>query len=123
MPIYYFGFRWYILKNDIPTPGRNGAAVKTVSKEEYRNAPQGSEFIEQIIAGLGGAENIQSVDACITRLRVGVKDASLVQNNDFWTGKMNASGVVINGTAIQVIYGAKAADYKTQINDLLGLDD
>lgn len=130
MPLYYFGFKWYITKFDIATPGRNGAAIKTVSKAEYKAAKgegataataavEGNTFAHQIIEGLGGAENIDDVDACITRLRVGVKDASKVQNNDFWTKEMGASGLVKNGNAIQVIYGAKAAGYKSEINEIL----
>lgn len=132
MPLYYFGFKWYITKFDIATPGRNGAAIKTVSKAEYKAAKgeavasasnvEGSSFAQQIIEGLGGAENIDNVDACITRLRVGVKDASKVQDNDFWTKEMGASGLVKNGNAIQVIYGAKAVGYKSEINGILGHD-
>ncbi|MFZ2708843.1 MAG: PTS transporter subunit EIIB, partial [Leptotrichiaceae bacterium] len=74
----------------------------------------------KIIDGLGGRDNIIDVDACITRLRVGVKDAGLVQDNEFWTKEMGAAGIVKNGTAIQVVYGAKAAGYKSQINSILG---
>ena len=105
------------------TPGRNGAVVKTVSKAEYRDAKNNggdNVFVNKIIDGLGGKDNIVDVDACITRLRVGVKDASLVQENEFWTKEMGASGIVKNGTAIQVVYGAKAAGYKSQINSILG---
>ena len=123
MPIYYFAFKWYIEKYNIATPGRNGAVVKTVSKAEYRDAKNNggdTVFTNKIIDGLGGRDNIVDVDACITRLRVGVKDASLVQENEFWTKEMGASGIVKNGTAIQVVYGAKAAGYKSQINSILG---
>lgn len=133
MPLYYFGFKWYITKFNVATPGRNGAAVKTVSKAEYKAAKgegvvaatasdEGSTFAHQIIEGLGGADNILDVDACITRLRVSVKDADKVEGNDFWTKEMGASGLVKNGKAIQVIYGAKAAGYKSEINGILGND-
>lgn len=130
MPLYYFGFKWYITKFNIATPGRNGAEIKTISKAEYKaakgegaavaSATDGTSFAHQIIEGLGGKENIDNVDACITRLRVGVKDASKVQDNAFWTKEMGASGLVKNGNAIQVIYGAKAAGYKSEINEILG---
>ncbi|MGL4663145.1 MAG: PTS transporter subunit EIIC [Culicoidibacterales bacterium] len=131
MPLYYFGFKWYITKFNIATPGRNGAEVKTISKAEYKAAKgegvvatavdaEGTTFAHQIIEGLGGRDNINDVDACITRLRVSVKDADKVQNNDFWTKEMGASGLVKNGKAIQVIYGAKAAGYKSEINEILG---
>ncbi len=123
MPLYYFGFKWYIEKFNVATPGRNGAEVKTISKAEYKEAKQSGgdkTFALKLIEGLGGQENIVDVDACITRLRVGVKDAGKVKDNDFWTKEMGASGIVKNGTAIQVVYGAKAATYKAQINEILG---
>ncbi|MGL4588920.1 MAG: PTS transporter subunit EIIC [Mycoplasmatales bacterium] len=122
-PIYFFGFRWYILKKDIPTPGRGGSAVKTMSKADFnamKTKTGDTDFIEAIIDGLGGRDNIIDVDACITRLRVSVKDEKLVEDNAFWTTKMGASGVVKMGPAIQVIYGAKAAEYKTEILKVLG---
>lgn len=123
-PAYFFVFRWYILKNDIPTPGRGGAAVATVSKAEYNKAKENAnsdEFINKIIEGLGGADNIEDVDACISRLRVSVKDGSLVKDNDFWTKEMGANGLMKNGGAIQVVYGAKAQGYKVKIQEILGM--
>lgn len=123
MPIYYFGFKWYIEKFNIATPGRNGAEIKTISKKDYNDAKNGEssdEFINQIIEGLGGVNNIEHADACITRLRISVKDGSLVRDNTYWTQEMGASGIVINGNAIQVIYGAKANTYKAEINKIIG---
>ncbi|WOO89217.1 PTS transporter subunit EIIC [Mollicutes bacterium LVI A0078] len=120
--IYFFLFRWYILKKDIATPGRGGAAVKMMSKAEYKEAKANGgndQLVKDIIEALGGEENIVDVDACITRLRVTVKDNSKVQDNAHWQS-LGASGVVINGNAIQAIYGAKAAEYKPLINAVLG---
>ncbi len=122
--IYFFLFRWYILKKDIPTPGRGGAAIKMMSKAEYKEAKANGgseELISEIIEALGGEENIVDVDACITRLRVTVKDNSKVADNAHWQS-LGASGVVINGNAIQAIYGAKAAEYKPLVNAKLGLE-
>ncbi len=93
-----------------------------MSKQEYRDAKANGgsdELINDIIEALGGKENIVDVDACITRLRVTVKDNSKVQDNAHWQS-LGASGVVINGNAIQAIYGAKAAEYKPLINAVLG---
>ncbi len=120
-PAYYFVFKWYIEKYDLATPGRGGAAVKTVSKEEFNEMKETSsdQMADSIIEALGGADNIDYVDACITRLRVTVKDGSKVKDNEYWTTKLNAMGLVKDGTSIQAIYGAKAADYKLQINDKL----
>ncbi|MGF1741672.1 PTS transporter subunit EIIC [Vibrio profundum] len=124
--IYFFVFRWYILKFDIKTPGRKGSAVAVVSKQDYRNAKAGgseggSEMADAMIAALGGKDNLIDVDACITRLRITVKDGSLVKDNDFWTKELGAKGLVkVGDTGIQAIYGAQAATYKSQINARLG---
>ena len=124
--IYFFVFRWYILKFDIKTPGRKGSAVAVVSKQDYRNAKAGgseggSEMADAMIAALGGKDNLIDVDACITRLRITVKDGSLVKDNDFWTQELGAKGLVkVGDTGIQAIYGAQAATYKSQINARLG---
>ncbi len=126
MPIYYFSFRWYILKKDLKTPGRKGALIRTVSKKEYKDAKEnnGSNFNEadvqtaqKIVESLGGKENLISVDACITRLRVSVKDASKVADESIFKDELGAMGVSKSGTAIQVIYGAQAAVYKDIINE------
>ncbi len=125
--IYFFAFRWFILKMDIATPGRNGAAAKMMSKKEYNeikattNAQSGDDLIDGIIEALGGKDNIVDVDACITRLRVTVKDNKLVKDNAHWL-TLGAKGVVINGNAIQAIYGSKAAEYKPLVNSKLGLE-
>ncbi len=126
--IYFFVFRAVILKMDIATPGRKGAEVKMMSKKEFNEAKSSTksvssedEIIDAIIEGLGGKDNIKDVDACITRLRVGVKDEKQVKENAYWLG-LGAKGVVINGTAIQVIYGNKAAQYKPMILEKLGME-
>ncbi|WP_086982973.1 PTS transporter subunit EIIC [Vibrio aphrogenes] len=124
-PIYFFLFRWYIVKFDVKTPGRKGSAVATISKQEYRDAKAGKSnddaLIDGMIEALGGKENIVDVDACITRLRISVKDGDLVKENDYWTQQLGAKGLVkVGGTGIQAIYGAQAAGYKAAINSKLG---
>ncbi|MFV0575162.1 MAG: PTS transporter subunit EIIC [Vibrio sp.] len=127
MPIYFFLFRWYIVKFDIKTPGRKGSAVAVVSKKDYHAAKAAGKtggddpMIEQMIEALGGRDNIVNVDACITRLRISVKDGDLVKDNAYWTQELGAKGLVkVGGTGIQAIYGAQAAGYKTAINAKLG---
>ncbi len=125
--IYYFAFRWFILKKDIATPGRNGAAAKMMSKKEYNEVKATTtntstdEIIDGIIEALGGKDNIVDVDACITRLRVTVRDEKIVKDNAHWL-TLGAKGVVINGKAIQAIYGNKAAQYKPLVTEKLGLE-
>ncbi len=123
--LYFFLFRWFIVKFDVKTPGRKGSAVAVVSKKDYLAAKAGNggndPLIDSMIEALGGKENLVDVDACITRLRITVKDGSLVKDNDYWTQELGAKGLVkVGDTGIQAIYGAQAAGYKAQINSRLG---
>lgn len=77
-----------------------------------------AEKAPAVLAALGGAENIVSVDACITRLRVEVKDKAKVQKDELKA--LGAAGVVEVGNGIQAIFGAKADGYKNEINSILG---
>ena len=78
----------------------------------------GNEKAEKIIALLGGRENIELVDACMTRLRVTVKDVAKVAELDAWK-KEGAMGLVKKDNGIQAIYGPKADVLKSDINDIL----
>ncbi|SDI00117.1 PTS system, maltose and glucose-specific IIC component [Vibrio xiamenensis] len=122
--VYFFLFRWYILKFDVKTPGRKGSAVAVVSKKDYHASKAGGGDDAKAVAmieALGGEANIVDVDACITRLRITVKDSSIVKGNDYWTQELGARGLVkVGDTGIQAIYGAEAAGYKAQINAKLG---
>lgn len=73
---------------------------------------------ERIIALLGGRENIILVDACMTRLRVTVKDPSKVAEAPDWKAE-GALGLVKKDNGIQAIYGPKADVLKSDINDIL----
>ncbi|MGV9414869.1 glucose PTS transporter subunit EIIB [Nocardia sp. NPDC003693] len=73
--------------------------------------------VDQIVAGLGGTANIVEVEGCITRLRVEVKDASLVNEKDLKAA--GAHGVVKAGAAVQVVVGPTADALAEDINDLL----
>lgn len=113
--VYYFSFKFFILKFNILTPGRDPKEeiddeIKVVTKSNI------NEEAKQIISYLGGVENIEDVDACITRLRVSLKNSKKIDRD----GLMNlgASGIVDVSGGIQVIYGAKAIRYKSVINDL-----
>ena len=77
-----------------------------------------AEKAPAVLAALGGAENIVSVDACITRLRVEVKDKAKIQKDELKA--LGAAGVVEVGNGIQAIFGAKADGYKNEINSILG---
>ncbi|MDQ1295133.1 MAG: N-acetylglucosamine system component [Actinomycetota bacterium] len=72
---------------------------------------------ERILAGLGGAENLVEMEACITRLRTEVKDASLVDQAALRAA--GAHGVLCSGTVIQVVVGPEADTLAEDIEDLL----
>lgn len=72
----------------------------------------------RIIELLGGFDNIELVDACMTRLRVTVKDPEKVADVSEWK-KEGAMGLVKKGNGIQAVYGPKADVLKSDINDLL----
>lgn len=72
---------------------------------------------EQIVAGLGGADNIVEIEPCITRLRTEVEDASLV--NEQALKAAGAHGVMRSGKVIQVVVGTQADTIASDIEDLL----
>jgi N-acetylglucosamine PTS system EIIB component len=72
---------------------------------------------EQIVAGLGGAANIDEVEGCINRLRTEVKDPSLVDQAAL--KQAGAHGVVVAGTIVQVVVGPEADSLADDVNDLL----
>lgn len=120
--IGYFVSYYMIGKLQLATPGRpgndtdeasdNGVEPGTVSGSSENSQP------ERIIALLGGRENIEFVDACMTRLRVTVKDPNLVAEQDAWKAE-GALSLMKKGTGIQAVYGPKADVLKSDINDLL----
>jgi N-acetylglucosamine PTS system EIIB component len=72
---------------------------------------------EDIVAGLGGAANIEDVEGCITRLRTEVKDAALV--DEAALKKAGAHGVLVAGRVVQVVVGPEADMLADDVNDLL----
>lgn len=114
--IYYFSFRFFITKFDIATPGRkddsdDDAVVATTTKSSIKD-----EAI-RVLAALGGAENLEDVDACITRLRVSVKNKDIVDKAEL--KKIGAIDVLEIGGGLQAIYGAKAILYKNAILEMI----
>lgn len=133
--VYYFVFYFMITKLNLKTPGRdeNEGETKLYTKADFQNskgtateasAPKTAgkgEIAEKaplVLAALGGEENIVSVDACITRLRVEVKNKANVNKDEL--KNLGAAGVVEVGNGIQAIFGAKADGYKNAINEILG---
>ena len=103
------------------TPGRLGNYTDEGTDEEGSSDTKtsgGNSQPERIIALLGGRENITLVDACMTRLRVTVKDAAKVASEADWKAE-GALGLVMKDNGIQAIYGPKADVLKSDINDIL----
>ncbi len=117
----YFVAYYMIGKFHYATPGRLGNYTDSASETEElvdKKSSDGNSQAERIIALLGGRENITLVDACMTRLRVSVKDDSLVAPEAEWK-KEGALGLIKKGSGIQAIYGPKADVLKSDINDIL----
>ena len=117
--LYYFTFKFIILKFNYKTPGREDSEINNEKNTEV--AVSKDEILYSIIDGLGGQDNIINVDACFTRLRVEVKNKEIVGDNELWK-KLGANGLVKVNDGVQVIYGAKADVYKTKIREALGID-
>ena len=120
--IMYFIANFMIQKFNYATPGRNG------NYETAEGASEGAASGETKVAAasqavniinlLGGRANIVDVDACMTRLRVTVKDADRVGTEEEWKAE-GAMGLVMKGQGVQAIYGPKADVLKSDIQDIL----
>lgn len=108
---YYFIFTMCIRKFNMKTPGRE--------EEELVELEAVTEDIMpyKIIEALGSSENITSVDACFTRLRVTVIDTDIVKDKEF--KKLGASSVIRVGNGVQIVFGTHSAVLKDQVNSVL----
>ena len=97
--------------------GRGGGASGGGMRSSGGRSPL-SIIIILIIALLGGRENITLVDACMTRLRVTVKDLDKVADLAAWKAE-GALGLIKKDNGIQAVYGPKADVLKSDINDIL----
>ncbi|MBP3039112.1 PTS transporter subunit EIIC [Bacillaceae bacterium Marseille-Q3522] len=115
--IYYFTFRFAISKWNLLTPGRGTEeSNRLYSRKDYEQKGTNKQALS-VLAALGGEENINNIDACITRLRVSVKNK--LQVNHEQLKELGAKGVLEVGNGIQAIFGPKAEILKNQINDIL----
>lgn len=111
--VYFIVFRTLILKFDFKTPGRDDNEVTMFTKEDYKGKANNgvtdaaNQFLAQaegFLTAFGGADNIDSIANCATRLRISVKDEALVSDDDTFK-KYGAKGVVHNKNAFQIIVG------------------
>ncbi|MBO0363001.1 PTS transporter subunit EIIC [Yersinia enterocolitica subsp. palearctica] len=113
--IYYVVFRFTIKKFNLLTPGRELAVEGSeedgydvnVDKTPEVNESEINGLARRYIGAIGGSDNLTGIDACITRLRLNVKDSALV--NDGVAKRLGASGVIrLNKQSVQVIVGTRA---------------
>ena len=121
--IMFFIANFMIKKFDYATPGRNGNYEQNDDSSESAGSAgagtsKASSQVINIINLLGGRANIVDVDACMTRLRVTVKDAEKVGTEAQWKAE-GAMGLVMKGQGVQAIYGPKADVLKSDIQDVL----
>lgn len=119
-------FNVLIKRFNIPTPGRNGNYIDSESEDALapsaKNDPSTANDLQalKIISLLGEKDNIEDIDACMTRLRVTVKDIALVADEKEWK-KNGALGLILRDKGVQAIYGPKADVLKSNIQDILGV--
>lgn len=112
--LYYLSFRFLITKFNVATPGREEDENDKIRVETRETI---AETAAAVLEALGGPENIEDCDACITRLRVAVKDASAVDGDKL---RMLGAAAVLNVSGgIQAVFGAKADLIKNKINEIL----
>lgn len=133
--IYYFLFRFLITKLNLKTLGRedNGMEMKLHTKAEYKEktakasaektaaSDNGEINAKLIVEALGGPDNIEKVDNCFTRLRLIVKDSSLVKD-EVLKQQTGAAGVFKKNETVQVVYGLQINQVRKAVDKELGLD-
>lgn len=120
--IYYCIFRFLIIRYDLMTPGREiEDIVIEVDEEEYGVTLVNQDYDEiaiLILEALGGRSNVIFVDSCITRLRIELKDADIIDEQQILA--TGAAGIVkVNKNSIQIIMGTEVGFIVDSINDIL----
>ncbi len=127
--VYFFLFRFLIRKMNYATPGREDdeADVKLYTRADYNAKKDGAAnpsggkgdhaTSALILEGLGGKDNVSSLDCCATRLRVSVKDSDKV--NDALLKQSGAAGVIHKGSGVQVVYGPQVAVIKSELEEYM----
>lgn len=117
--VYYFMFRFLILKMNLKTPGRESDSEepRLYSRADVDAKKEPGGVSRQIVEGLGGLDNIRNLDSCATRLRVTVSDPALV--SDETLKKSGAAGVIKKGEGVQVVYGPKVTVIKSELEEYI----
>jgi glucose PTS system EIICB or EIICBA component len=111
--LYFFLFRFFILKFNLKTPGRESQPLQAVDIKEQ------DELALDLVEAMGGAANIEHLDACITRLRVTLHDIKLAD-----IARIKALGaidVLVVGNNLQAIFGTRSDNIKTEMSAALAV--
>lgn len=116
--IYYFLFRFLILKFDLKTPGREDEEAVPGEGAELARDTNFAKMAETILAGLGGKDNVETLDYCVTRLRLEVKDHLLVDEKEI--KKAGISGIIRpSKSSVQVVVGPQVEFVADEMKKLL----
>lgn len=115
MPLYYFGFRFIIRKFNLATPGRESGDPEEL--EEHAEDTDGYHHAAQVLSAFGGIDNISMLNACMSRLRIEVKDKSKVNKGQLKA--LGAAGVLEVGNSVQAVYGTRAEIIKTKMQEIV----
>lgn len=128
--IYFLSFRFFILKFNLKTPGReDDEEVKFYSKAEYKEMKKETQDSEpddlsenhiykEMLELCGGKENIVAVSNCVSRLRLELVDPSII-GTDAQFRSLGAKGLVQSGTGIQIIIGVKVGKFRAKFEEEL----
>ncbi|MBU2714283.1 PTS glucose transporter subunit IIBC [Zooshikella harenae] len=113
--VYYVIFRIVIVKFDLKTPGREDEISEQTLDEAH--ADGAFAFSKQLVIAFGGRQNITSLDACITRLRISVNEIDKVDQAKLKA--LGAAGCVVVGNGVQAIFGPHSENFKTDMEEYL----
>ena len=113
--VYYFVFYTMITKLNLKTPGREAddEETKLYTRKDVNARKEANSTSALVLEGLGGKKNLSDLDCCATRLRVTVVDPTLVRDDILKAS--GAAGVIHKGNGIQVIYGPRVANVKSNL--------
>lgn len=110
--LYYGTFRFLITTFNLATPGR-----ETVGETSEVSIDGEAGLAPQLVAAFGGSENLVTLDACITRLRVEVRDVAKVDKARLKA--LGSSGTVVIGSGVQSIFGPLSENFKTEMDEYI----
>ncbi len=123
--VYFLLFVFLIRKRNYLTPGRETGEsdVKLYTRSDYnrkkenRKSQDAHAVSKMILEGLGGKDNLSGLDCCATRLRVSVKDPSLVSDERLKAS--GAGGVIRKGIGVQIVYGPQVSVIKSELEEYI----